>query len=147
MPFEPGLLLRVWITAQLVEELLDDEFRRHGLSQHDFAVSSSLRLLQPVTPTALAAALGVPPTTLSAALARLERRGHLVRTANPEDGRSHLLELTPDGLAAVEAALPAFRGALERLREQLGERRDEVAELLGVLDEALRAALASPAIS
>jgi DNA-binding MarR family transcriptional regulator len=147
MPFEPGLLLRVWITAQLVEELLDDEFRRHGLSQRDFAVSSSLRLLQPVTPTALAAALGVPPTTLSAALARLERRGHLARTANPDDGRSHLLELTPEGLAAVEAALPAFRGALERLREELGERREEVAEALGVLDEAIRAALASPAIS
>ena len=143
--FEPGLLLRVFITSQLTGELLEQEFSRAGLSRRDFAITSSLRLMQPSTPTALAEQLGMPLTTMSAAVRRIERRAHLRRVPNPADGRSYLLELTPAGIDAVDAAYPAFAVALDRLRTALGDDWDAVAASLGRFEQGLRQAVASPA--
>ena len=144
---EPGLLLRVFIMGQLTGELLEQEFSAAGLSGKDFAITSSLRLMQPTTATALAEQLGMPLTTMSAAVRRIERRGHLRRVPNPADGRSHLLELTPAGVEAVEAAFPAFDAALTRLRKALGDDCDAVAAGLARFDEALRRAVATPTVS
>jgi DNA-binding MarR family transcriptional regulator len=143
--FEPGLLLRVFITSQLTGDLLEQEFSAAGLSRKDFAITSSLRLMQPTTPTALAEQLGMPLTTMSAAIRRIERRGHLHRVPNPADRRSHLLELTSAGREAVEGAFPAFDAALGRLRAALGDDWDGVAASLARLEGALRLAVAAPA--
>ena len=146
-PFEPGLFLRVYILGQLVGELLDSEFRRAGVSTTDFAVSSTLRLMQPATPTSLAAQLGMAPTTLSAAIRRLERRGRLRRLPNPDDGRSVLVELTAAGEDEVEAAFPAFRAARERLTGELAQSWEAAGEQLATLEDALRRALARTPVS
>jgi DNA-binding MarR family transcriptional regulator len=143
--FEPGPLLRVFIMGQLTGALLEQEFSAAGLSRKDFAITSSLRLMQPTTPTALAEQLGMPLTTMSAAARRIERRGHLRRVPNPADGRSHLLELTPAGVEAVEAAFPAFDAALGRLRVALGDDWNAVAAGLARFEEALRQTVASTA--
>jgi DNA-binding MarR family transcriptional regulator len=145
--FEPGLFLRVYILGQLVGDLLDREFDRIGASSRDFAITSTVRIMQPVTPTALATKLGMPPTTLSAAIRRLERRGALRRLPNPEDGRSSLLELTPAGEETVTAAFPAFAAARARVTEELGGRWEEAARDLASLEDALRRALASSTVS
>ena len=145
--FEPGLFLRIYILGQLVGDLLEREFRRVGASTTDFALTSTLRLMQPATPTALAAQLGMPPTTLSAAIRRLERRGQLRRLPNPEDGRSVLVELTRAGEDAVTAAFPAFRAARERLAGELDQTWEAAGEQLATLEEALRRALAATAVS
>lgn len=146
-PFEPGLFLRIHILAQLVGNLLDREFRRAGVSAADFALASTLRIMQPATPTALAAQLGMAPTTLSAALRRLERRGHLRRLPNPEDGRSVLVELTPAGEGVVLAAFPPFRAARERLAGELDQTWEAAGQQLASLEDALRRALEKTPVS
>jgi DNA-binding MarR family transcriptional regulator len=146
-PFEPGLFLRIYILAQLVGDLLDREFRRAGVPAADFALASTLRIMQPATPTALAAQLGMAPTTLSAALRRLERRGHLRRLPNPDDRRSVLVELTPAGENVVLAAFPPFRAARERLVGELDQTWEAAGQQLTPLEDALRRALEKAPVS
>ena len=145
--FEPGLFLRIYILGQLVGDLLEREFRHLGLSSTDFALTSSIRIMQPVTPTALAAQLGLAPTTLSAAIQRLERRGQVRRAPNPQDRRSVLLELTAAGDEAVAAAYPAFSAARERLAAQLDSDWETAGQELRGLEAALRRALEGAAFS
>jgi DNA-binding MarR family transcriptional regulator len=49
------------------------------------------------TVSALGAAVGARPTTLTSVLDRLERRGHITRGSLPGDRRAVLIELTPSG--------------------------------------------------
>jgi DNA-binding MarR family transcriptional regulator len=53
----------------------------------------------------------MPLTTLMDVLAELERRGHARRIPNPRDGRSYLVVLTADGLAAHRGANRHFEAA------------------------------------
>lgn len=145
--FEPGLFLRVFVLGQLLGDLLEREFADIDVSAGDFGITSTLRIVQPVTPTVLATSLGMPPTTLSAAIRRLERRGHVRRDPNPGDGRSFLLALTDEGERVVTGAFPAFAAARARVDDELGGRWSEVAAELGKLEDALRAAMARTAIS
>lgn len=54
-----------------------------------------------VTPTRLAAHIGVSKQALNPLLNELEDVGYLARVANPADGRSRTLELTPKGFELV----------------------------------------------
>jgi DNA-binding MarR family transcriptional regulator len=54
---------------------------------------------------------------------RLERRGHARRTANPEDGRSFLIGLTPEGDRLLREARPSFRAYAEAVEADLGPDR------------------------
>jgi DNA-binding MarR family transcriptional regulator len=123
---------------------LERTFAHKSLSSGDFALASVIRAFQPVTPTGLSSFLGVPPTTLSSRLARLEERRLVRRRSNPEDGRSSLLEVTALGRRRVEALFPAFGSALQAIGEQLGEPGlVEVKDALARLEDALRGALAA----
>ena len=53
------------------------------------------------TVSQLGAAAGTRPTTLTSVLDRLERRGHVTRTARAGDRRSVLIELTGSGHEAA----------------------------------------------
>lgn len=144
-PDRPGnVLLQIFVVDQLAAALLERAFARKSLSSGDFALASVIRAFQPVTPTGLSSFLGIPPTTLSSRLARLEERRLVRRRRNPNDGRSSLLEVTALGRRRVEALFPAFRWALQAIGAQLGEEElGEVQEALGRLEDALRRALAT----
>lgn len=49
----------------------------------------------------LGAAAGTRPTTLTSVLDRLERRGHITRSAHPGDRRAVIVQLTSSGRAAA----------------------------------------------
>ena len=55
------------------------------------------------------------PNTTSAALSRLEKRGHLIRTPNEEDKRSVRVRLSPEGLALVQQAVDSNAAIHDRL--------------------------------
>jgi DNA-binding MarR family transcriptional regulator len=63
---------------------------------------------------ALAAATATRPSTLTSLLDRLARRGYLVRETDPDDRRSFVVRLTPDGQAAAARAA----GAIAELERQ-----------------------------
>jgi DNA-binding MarR family transcriptional regulator len=91
-----------------------------GLAPDEFAVYCLLDIAGPLTPSALGSWMAAPPTTVSAVVKRLERRGHVARRPNPEDGRSHLLALTTEGRRARDAASAAFAPLRDRVQGELG---------------------------
>ena len=139
-----NVLFRLYILGQLANDLLDTAMRRSNLNPNDFAVQSAIGAYEPITPSQLAALLGMPATTLSSQLARLERRRQVRRRPNPDDRRSILLELTKTGRKNVNAAAPAVRGSVALVNEHLDYSAEELDLALDRLEDALRAAVSRP---
>ncbi len=137
----PGLFLQPFIVEQLVAEVVADLVAGSGLSGVEFAVVSTMGVWEDPTPTKLARRLGMPPTTLSAVLRRLEYRGLVKRSRDPGDGRRCVLELTAKGRRAWSKAVERFPHWLGRVREELGVDPEEVLEPMRKLEDALRRAL------
>jgi DNA-binding MarR family transcriptional regulator len=140
-PIRPGLFLQPFVVSQLVGSVIEQIVEGSGLSATEFAVVSSLALWDDPTPTALANMLGMPPTTLSAVLGRLEKRHLVARARDPQDRRRHVLRLTAAGRRARDRAVRRFPEWIERVRDELGSDPDEVLEPMRRLEAALRAAL------
>jgi MarR family transcriptional regulator for hemolysin len=143
LPARPqNILLQVFVVDQLAGALMERMFAARAMSPGDFALASVINAFEPITPKELSSFLGIPPTTLSSRLARLQDRRLIRRRRNPRDGRSYLLEVTALGRRRVHALFPAFRATLEAIRAELGEEElTETMESLGRLEDALRAAL------
>jgi DNA-binding MarR family transcriptional regulator len=139
-----NVLFRLFILFQLADDLLSRAMVEQKLNPNDFAVQSAIRAYQPITPTRLAALLGMPPTTLSSYLRRLEARRQIRRRPNPEDGRSSLLEVTKIGDKNVVAAFPVLRGSVARINEQLDYSPQELDLALDRLEDAFRRILSRP---
>jgi DNA-binding MarR family transcriptional regulator len=134
----PNLVFRTFVVDQLVGALLGEAIAPSGLGPGEFGVLSAIRVVEPIMPSELAAELGMPATTLSAHIRRFGARGWIERTANPRDGRSYLLSVTPRGFEALEAAYDGLRRTIAELDEALDRPADEVAEALAALERALR---------
>ena len=81
----------------MAERVVARHLQEAGVSGEQLALLSLIATVEPITPTALAAEMGVPLTTLADALRRLDSRGELERTPNPADQRSHLISLSREG--------------------------------------------------
>jgi DNA-binding MarR family transcriptional regulator len=135
------VLLDVFILSQLANTLLNDAVEEHGIPGGEFALSSAINAFGPITPSALADRLGIPPTTISSRLARLEEKGHVRRSRNPRDGRSSLLETTDEGRRALQKVFPALTAAHEAIAGHLDRPLEQMREDLAPLILALRAAV------
>ena len=129
----------------MAERVVARHLQEAGVSGEQLALLSLIATVEPITPTALAAELGVPLTTLADALRRLDARGELERSPNPADQRSHLITLSGDGRARLEAVEPPLRKAADELSAELRLPPDEVSEALDDLHGALRTASARSA--
>jgi DNA-binding MarR family transcriptional regulator len=67
----------------------------------------------PLTPSQISDRMLIASATVTATLDLLEHRGWIRRAANPDDRRSTLIEITPDGKSATDQLLPGIR-ALEK---------------------------------
>lgn len=141
LPGRANVLFRTFILSQLVGALIDREIARAGGDGRDLGVLSGIGISGPITPGDLADLLGMPPTTLSATLQRLERAGAVKRRRNPDDGRSVLVELTGSGERRWQSGWPGLRASVEKVSAEL-ERPEETLAALEELERALRAALA-----
>ena len=146
-PRNPNILLRMFTTGQLANQLLARELDPLGISPNQFGVTSVIGVFGPITPTELAGRLGMAPTTLSAWIRRLTDAGHVRRTPNPDDGRSYLLELTEAGREAMAEAGPRFETALRTLETELGDEVGAVGDAGAALEAALRRVLSGSTVS
>jgi hypothetical protein len=94
-----------------------------GLQHPDFYVLLDDQLL---TPSALAAHMKMPPSTVTRVLDRFESRGFVRRTANGADRRS--IRIVPNnkiaGYAGTTTRIKGYESALpERRRKPAGARR------------------------
>lgn len=143
IPESTTVLFDVWALANATHAALDRELRDSGLTANELAVYSIVRTPEGRTPTELAEAMQLPPTTVSSLVRRLEQRGHVRRTADPHDGRSSRLSLTDEGEAVLARAARAFRPFLARVEAALGMPVAEVRDVLDRVDQAVRAASAT----
>jgi DNA-binding MarR family transcriptional regulator len=120
-------------------QLVDLELAADGVESNGYAMLSLIGARGPVRLTAIAAELGMPLTTASDVMRRLEARGHVRRTANPDDGRSFLFELTAKGDREWRRGWGALQRIDDALRAQIDDRRTRTA--LEELDGAFAAAL------
>lgn len=118
----------------LARALIDAELARHDLAVGEFDVLAALRrsgepfVLRPID---LARTLMLSPAGMTGRLDRLEQAGWIVRRLDPGDRRSMLVELTPDGLAAIDAAAGGHVDNEERLLAGLTRaQRDTLDDLL-----------------
>jgi DNA-binding MarR family transcriptional regulator len=98
-----------------------------GLRPRHLVALMVLRDPGPMTQGALGDVLRLDPTNLVGLLNELEQRGLLERRRDPADRRRHIVELSPDG-----------RAALERAERELASVQDEI---LAALDGSERATL------
>jgi DNA-binding MarR family transcriptional regulator len=89
-----GLLFQIYRTHELSSRLTARALEPCGIRGDEYAVYSYL-MHGPLTLTDLANGTGMPLTTAAGYVKKFEARGDIVKTRNPDDGRSFLLELTP----------------------------------------------------
>jgi DNA-binding MarR family transcriptional regulator len=139
VPYETTLLVRdcclclhVQRAARALARRFDEALRSVGLTNGQFSLIMSLNRPKPPGMAAVASLLAMDRTTLTAALKPLERRGLVTVTPDPEDRRSRLLTLTPEGQSLLAQAVPIWEqthrdveillpeGDPDRLRKNLG---------------------------
>ena len=130
---DPGLsnvLFDVWLASRAVHSVIDNAIASSGLDADEFAIYSVLAAGSTMTPSELADWMAAPPTTVSSYIKRFERRGHVRRVPNPEDGRSYRVELTKDGHRAHQAAGARYQPLLDDVTDQLGPDADDTRQRL-----------------
>ena len=93
-------------TQQILLGRIETVLKPHGLTFARFELLALLSFTKEgALPMAKASArLQVHPTSVTNTVDRLERAGLVRRAAHPADGRTKLVEITPQGRAAVEQA-------------------------------------------
>ena len=136
-----SLLFDVFVLGQRVHQLLSTSMKTAELRPEDYAVYSVVFEEEAVSPTAMAAELSMPLTTVVDYVRVMESRGHCRRIPNPRDGRSYLVVLTAAGLRAHREANAQFERAYRRFVAALphGEApaRAHLAELLDAAERAI----------
>lgn len=96
--------------AALLQRRLEETFARFGMSNWEFDVMATLRRSGApyrLAPTVLFSTLMITSGTMTHRLKRLQANGWIERQDNPDDARSKLVQLTPEGLALIDRAVTA----------------------------------------
>jgi DNA-binding MarR family transcriptional regulator len=100
--------------ARAVTRHFDAFLRPHGLRSTQFSILAMLAQRGPTGRVRLADGLGLERTTLTRSAATLARQGW-IETLSTSDARERPLALTDAGRRALDAALPAWKEARNRL--------------------------------
>jgi DNA-binding MarR family transcriptional regulator len=121
-PAEIGL--RYLSLGYHLRRAVDEDMTAAGLSLARTKVLQVLDRRGAIRQSSLADELGHAPRSVTQSVEALEREGLVERTADPQDGRSKLVSLTPDGVKALVAGTAAGERVLHKVfgtleREQL----------------------------
>ena len=96
---------------------LDRELRANGLSYPEYVVLAALTEHDPprLGMSALREVLGWERSRLSHQLTRMERRGLVARSVDPDDARRTTVEVTASGMTVLRAAAPGHVEVVRRL--------------------------------
>ncbi|GGB46823.1 MarR family transcriptional regulator [Roseibium aquae] len=118
---ETCLCLHTQRAARALARLFDKALRPFGLNNGQFSLLMALNRSEPPSIGALAPFLAMDRTSLTAALKPLERRGLVRIKSDKADRRSRLVQITGEGVALLEAALPTWRETHARLDAALSD--------------------------
>jgi DNA-binding MarR family transcriptional regulator len=106
-------------TARVVNAIYDEAMRPTGLRGTQLSLLVALALLERSTVKRLAATIALDRTSLTRALAPLERDG-LIESLGSEDGRERLLSLTKAGYERLAEATKQWDLAQGKVKAALG---------------------------
>ena len=118
---ETCLCLHVQTAGRAVAGHADDVFRPLGLTNGQFATLLTLHRAAPVTVGDLAKRLTMDPSTATAYLTPLGRRGLVVSRSHATDGRVRLVALTDFGRAVLAGAIEFWAAADDRATRRFSE--------------------------
>jgi DNA-binding MarR family transcriptional regulator len=95
-----------------------------GIVVRHFGLMSLLDAHGPSSQQALARRLSVSPTMITQIVDEVEARGLAERRRNPDDRRSYLVSLTPEGKRKLKAALRVARTVADEFAAAIGEDGD-----------------------
>lgn len=133
-----GRVARLYLIYQ---EEMQKTFQRFGLNAAKFDVLATLRRAGApyrLSPGDLLKATMVASGTMTNRISRLETDGLVLRRLNPEDSRSFLIELSPEGLVLIDRAVTEHVKTQERLLGAM--RKPEREAFVTLLSRAMAAA-------
>lgn len=133
-----GIGLKFDIIAAATMGLASDKIADLGINIGEFDVLATLRRNGKngvLTPTEIASAAMVSPSGLTHRLAQLEKMGHIIRQNDPNDRRSSLVRLTPQGRKVADQAIERISQHATQMVSSFSV--DEVEALNAVLDKVL----------
>ena len=108
--------------TQKMEQRLNAELSRHGLTVSQFEVLYFLNASEGVTQQALAAQLLVTKGNVCGLLNRLTENGFVERREHPGDKRSNTLYLTATGKSVFEETLPLHDQSVKTVMKALSDK-------------------------
>ena len=133
-----NVLFQHYRTGVALRELMRFAVEGTGITSEEYAVLGVVGFFPGRTPTELADALGIPPTTVSRHVARFVDEGLVEREQHPEDGRSYLLRATPKGSEVVRTIAPRIGELVRALGAVSEQPLGEIAASLTALEDAAR---------
>lgn len=111
------LCLATQRAARRLARRFDAALKPLGLTNGQFSLMVALNQPEPPTMGCLAPFLGMEPSTLTAAVKPLARRGLLIAEPDAEDRRSRRLRITPKGVALMREAVDVWRAEHDALED------------------------------
>ena len=90
--------------ARLYRRRFEDEARTHGITLPQWRALAVIQKYAGISQVAMAEKIDTDPMTISGILDRLDKRGLIERFPDPNDSRSKLARLTPEGEVLVRTA-------------------------------------------
>jgi MarR family 2-MHQ and catechol resistance regulon transcriptional repressor len=125
------LWLVLWKAYAALQRHADSSIAELGLGLSDFGVLESLLHKGPLPVNTIGAKVNLTSGSISVAVDRLENRGWVERMNHPDDRRTRLVRLTPEGREIIERAFTRHAGAMEVAASGLSKR--ERAEAIALL--------------
>lgn len=136
-----AIIGRISRLNQTIRPRLNAVFAAHDLESWEFDVLATLLRNGPphqLTPGELLDSMMITSGAMTNRLKRLEQRGFVQRVGSPTDGRQVLVNLTPAGLAKVDAALVDHAANESDIISSLTQRQqDQLVKLLRILHTAV----------
>ena len=114
------LCLAAQRAARALARRFDAALRPFGLTNGQFSLLVALNQPEPPPIGRLAPFLAMDPSTLTAAVKPLERRGLVRLVPHPRDRRARRVQITPEGVALLRRAIPVWRATHAALEAGLG---------------------------
>jgi DNA-binding MarR family transcriptional regulator len=138
-----NVLFQSYRTNAAIRELMQGVYAGTGVSGEEYGILGVVHFFPDRTPSELAAALGIPPTSVSRQVAALLDKKLVRRRPNPEDGRSYLLQPTAKGSKAVKTIAPRIGERVEAIGAVADQPLEQIAGSLASLERAIKDVLAT----
>ncbi len=126
--------------AKLMKRRFEEEARVHGITLPQWRALAELSLNHGMSQVELAGCIDTDPMTLSGILDRLEKRGLIERSADPNDSRAKRSVATPAGQELVQEVRRVGHSLYEHALDGLSNaERKQLIDVLGRMKDNLLA--------